>query len=99
MKKDVLYTKEQALAHAICALEDGQAVPRKHLMDQMLARNFAMSDVLAVFANGHTYKEPEWNDEHENWVYIVEGHAIDGDELSIVFSINEEGFVYLITGW
>ena len=98
MKRDVVYTIEEAIAYAIGALENGWFVRTNHLWDMMVKRGFDNSDLLAVFENGKIRKNPEWNDEHQNWAYKVEGQSVDGDELSIVFAVDEDGFIYLITG-
>ena len=97
-KKALVYTKEEALAYAIAALENGCFVRTNHLWDMMVKSCFDNQDVLAVFENGQIRKNPEWNDEHQNWTYKVEGQSVDEDELSIVFSVDEDGFIYLITG-
>ena len=98
MKKATVYTETEALAHALYALEEGGIVSTPHLRHRMSERGFDMNDLIAVFENGHIKKPPKWDEIHQNWTYRVEGHDIEGDELSVVFAIDKNGLLHLITG-
>ncbi len=42
--------------------------------------------------------EPEWDEEHRNWKYKLAGHDIEGDELVLLISLNqEEQMITIIT--
>ncbi|WP_263380734.1 DUF4258 domain-containing protein [Granulicella paludicola] len=36
-------------------------------------------------------RTPEWSEEHRNWKYRVRGADIEGDELTLIVSVNTEG--------
>lgn len=57
-----------------------------------------MGDVVVVFESGTISDRPTWDDEHRSLECKVEGQDLEGEELSIVFAIDEEGRIHLITG-
>jgi len=65
----------------------------------MMKRNFAASDVLKVLSTGKLVQRREYDDTYQNWKYRVEGEDVEGEKLTLIFSINkEEDAIILITG-
>jgi hypothetical protein len=65
----------------------------------MMKRNFTASDVLKVLSTGKLVKSREYDDKYQNWKYRVEGEDVEGEKLTLIFSINrEEDAIILITG-
>jgi hypothetical protein len=65
----------------------------------MMKRNFTSSDVLKVLSTGKLVKSREYDDKYQNWKYRVEGEDVEGEKLTLIFSINrEEDAIILITG-
>ena len=65
----------------------------------MIKRNFTASDVLKVLSTGKLMKEREFDDTYQNWKYRIEGEDVEGEKLTLIFSINrEEDAIILITG-
>ena len=92
------YPRETALAIARHAFSEGKVYLTDHFRyDRMEERNISMSDVEHLFETGTIPKDPTWDEEHENWEYVVKGTDIEGIDLAIVFAIDEDGDVHLIT--
>jgi len=48
--------------------------------------------------NGQILREPEWDEEHQNWKYRVEGVDTEGDELTVITVIfTVDLTLYIIT--
>ena len=70
-----------------------------HMKDSMMKRNFTTSDVLKVLAAGSLIRKREFDDTYKNWKYHIEGEDIEGEKLTLIFSITEEeDALILITG-
>ncbi len=65
----------------------------------MMKRNFTASDVLKVLSTGKLLKRREYDNKYQNWKYRVEGEDVEGEKLTLIFSINrEKDAIILITG-
>lgn len=65
----------------------------------MNKRDFTTSDILKVLSNGELKKKREFDDMYQNWKYRIEGKDIEGEKLTLIFSITqEEDAIILITG-
>ena len=63
----------------------GSIIPSKHCFyDSMGKRNYSTQDLEFVLKNGEVKKEPEWDNDHSNWKYEVEGKAIEGDKAIVI---------------
>lgn len=57
-----------------------------------------MQDVEHLFGTGTIPEAPKFDEEHKNWEYIVKVKDIGGTDLAVVFSIDEDDDIHLITG-
>jgi len=60
--------------------------------------NFDIQDVMQVLEHERVARHPEWNENHHEWNYDIEGADIEGDSLIIGVAI-AEGTLTLITGF
>lgn len=71
----------------------------KHIKESMMKRNFTASDVLKVLSTGKLIKKGEFDDNYQNWKYRIEGEDVEGEKLTLIFSLTkEEDAIILITG-
>ncbi len=60
-------------------------IPSNHcFFDSLDQRNYTTDDLYFVLKNGKVREQPEWNIDHSNWQYKVEGKAIEGDEAVVI---------------
>jgi hypothetical protein len=59
----------------------------KHLKERMLERGFDAADILALAHNGRVLNPPEFDVKHGEWKWRIEGKAIDGRAVYVVFSV------------
>ncbi len=52
--------------------------------DSMDERNYSIHDVEIVLRKGTVKEPPEYDDDHGQWKYKVEGKTIDGDKAVVV---------------
>lgn len=63
-------------------------------------RGFTMEDVFEVAENGVLAKKsPVYKAEHDDWSFTISGKDIDGNRITIVFTITSDRRVKLITGY
>lgn len=55
-----------------------------------------MPDIIATLKSGEIRRAPEWDDEHGDWKYRVEGEDVEGDELTAITLIIETDMQLLI---
>jgi hypothetical protein len=61
-------------------------------------RTAPLDDVINALETGQIKRKPEWDEEHQNWEYRVEGFDIEGDELIAITAIIESDWqVKIIT--
>lgn len=80
-------------------LEQGYVEYSVHcLRDSMPKRQVTILDVVNTLRNGQILREPEWDEEHQNWKYRVEGVDTEGDELTVITVIfTVDLTLYIIT--
>jgi hypothetical protein len=62
------------------------------------ARKFDDHDIRRVLESGSVIAV-EWDEEFENWEFVVSGRDVDGDELTLVIVIEDEPLtIAIITG-
>jgi len=64
--------------------------------DSMPKRHVTYPDITYLLDTGHIIREGKWDEDYEQWKYIVEGRDLDGDDLSAVTVIFDETFSLLI---
>lgn len=78
-------------------LEDGDIIPTYHYnKDRKNLRNAPIDDVINVLQTGKIKRNPEWSEEHRNWVCNVEGYDLDDDKLIVVTAIIERNWQLII---
>ena len=78
-------------------LERLQQISRDDIEDRMAQRHFHMGDVRNLAHEGRIYNPPEWDLRHGQYKWRVEGKALDGRTLYVVFVVLGEHRVRAIT--
>lgn len=69
-------------------LESGREfIETRHFKDRMAARRFDMNDVIHPARTGRILNPPEYDMGHGEWQWRIEGRAVDGRTVYVVFSI------------
>ena len=64
----------------------------------MPRRQVTTLDVVNTLKTGQIVREPEWDEEYQNWKYRVEGVDIEADELTAITVIfTADLTLYIIT--
>ena len=88
---------EEAKKKIWLILEEGTVELSFHCRyESMPKRGVTMFDILAALKSGEIRRAPEWDDEHGDWKYRVEGEDIEGDELTAITLIIETDMQLLI---
>ena len=54
-------------------------------------RNVSQDDIIAMLQGSWVLsREPDWDEQHRNWEYLLAGNDIEGDSLSLKIAVNEE---------
>ena len=62
-----------------------------HSAHERAYRNISQDDILAMLEGPWTLAaKPDWDETHKNWKYKLAGHDLEGDELVLLISVNEE---------
>lgn len=65
-----------------------------HGYERKIERYAALPDIIEVLRNGyHEKQKDEWKPEFNAWNYAIRGKAIDGDDLRIAVSFEENGLL------
>jgi len=75
----------------------GSVIPSKHILYDHPERNYDMNDVELVLSAGKIRKPPEYDKEYDNWVYCMEGNAVEGDKATVVVTILSHREILCIT--
>ncbi len=88
---------DEAKRKILFILERGIVEPTWHCKEEtMPRRGVEMTDLLHVLKTGVIVRDPEWDDDHDNWKYRVEGKDIDGDDLTAITVIIDAELTLLI---
>ena len=73
--------------------------PTYHCKNQsMPKRNVTTPQLIHVLKTGKIIREPEWDNEYNNWKYRVEGVDTEGDDLvAITIIIESDRILKIIT--
>ena len=63
----------------------------------MPRRQVTTLDVVNTLKTGQIVRNPEWDEEYQNWKYRVEGVDLDADELTAITVIFADLTLYIIT--
>lgn len=70
-------------------LEDGTVDFTTHCRRRMRERGVDDLDIVHVLKEGQIIREAEWDSDHSDWKYRVEGTDIEGDDLTAITVIFE----------
>ena len=65
----------------------GEFIATKHFTQQMASRRFDMNDVVQIARTGRIPNPPEYDMSHGEWKWRIEGRAVDGRIVYVVFSL------------
>ena len=68
-----------------------------HCREKMLERGFDFQDILLILSNGTVNSPPEYDKNHEQYKYQVEGSTLDGDDAVIVTIILDSRTLRVVT--
>lgn len=96
------YSPQQALELIRKILNEGGYISpsKRHAKrDRMPERDVDMQDIeILLLETGSIKREPEWDDEHLNYKYRIEGIDDYGDELVVIIVIDDENWrIQIIT--
>jgi hypothetical protein len=81
---------DEAKRQILFILDEGYVEPSLHCIhESMQLRGMTMLDIERALRTGEIRRQPEWDAEHENWKYRVEGADTDGDDLTVITVIIE----------
>jgi len=64
----------------------------------MPKRKVTTLDVVSTLQTGQIIRDPEWDENYQNWKYRVEGVDMETDELTVITVIFAAGLtLYIIT--
>lgn len=88
----------ETLQRKLKAIYSNGLVFTGHCLVRMTKRNASLGDILHSLKSGVILRNPEWDVEHENWKYRVEGFDQDGFDLTVIIATDEAmKTLYLIT--
>jgi uncharacterized protein DUF4258 len=76
---------------------EGEFLTTKHFKERMIERHFDMADVLHLARTGVIHNPPEWDTKHGEWLWRIEGKAVDGRRVYVVFSLPRQHQVKGVT--
>lgn len=70
-----------------------------HVRERMRQREFTLDDVRRLLLYGTVAPNPEWNEAHQNWAYVISGVDYDNEPLAIVVALEPlHSRITVITG-
>jgi hypothetical protein len=75
----------------------GLLLQTNHYREELGDEPFTFADCISVIEVGHIFDPAEWDDEHQEWKYRLEGFEPDGKWVNIIFSLPRKGLAKLIT--
>lgn len=75
----------------------GFITPTDHLTDRMQERDYDSQDLEQILSFGKVKKPPEYDKEHSQWKYKVEGNTIEGEKATVVVAILSHNEIVGIT--
>jgi hypothetical protein len=88
---------EQAVLARMCvAVEAGRLVMTEHAVDEMIADNLYEFDLEHCILTGDI-TETQWDEDFQEWKYVIEGESTDGEALAVVARFGVHNSVVVIT--
>ncbi len=96
-KQPAALTREDAEEWIRGAALDSKNVGRTdHAIEQMIDRDISMRQVWEVIKVGRVVKDPEWDDEHEDWVCKVRKRAA-GRRVTVIIALEAKNKMTVVT--
>ena len=89
MEKPPCLSPAEAQRKIRLILEEGTIYISGHCRRRMRTRGVDDLDIAHVLEKGQIIRQAEWEPDHENWKYRVEGTDIEGDELTAITVVFE----------
>ncbi len=97
MAAPCIFSMEQTvLAKMRAAVEAGRLTVTEHTVDEMIADNLFQFDLENCILTGDII-ETQWDDDCQEWKYVIEGESTDGDALAVVARFGAHDNVVVIT--
>lgn len=78
-------SRDEAKRKIALFLKEGRVRPTSHCFrDSMPKRNVSLQDILHVLQHGEVIRDAQWDEEHGEWKYVMEGADLEGDDLRAV---------------
>lgn len=88
---------EQAVWRKMCAaVEAGRLALTEHAVDEMIADNLFQFDLEHCILTGDI-TETQWDEDFQEWKYVIEGVSTDGEALAVVARLGAHNNVVVIT--
>ena len=88
---------EQAVLRIMCAaVEAGRLALTEHAVDEMIADNLFQFDLEHCILTGDI-TETQWDEDFQEWKYVIEGESTDGEALAVVAKLGVHNNVVVIT--
>jgi Domain of unknown function (DUF4258) len=99
MNKPDKLLPEEAKRTILLILEQGYVEYSYHcLQGSMPKRQVTTLDVVSTLQTGQIIRDPEWDEDYQNWKYRVEGVDMEADELTVITVIfTADLTLYIIT--
>lgn len=79
-------------------MENGKLRYSAHASERMQERGIIKPEIEQVLRAGHHNKrKDQFNEEHEDWDYAIEGKTIDGRKLRIIVAIIDPNILVVTT--
>lgn len=81
---------DAAKAKILDILENGRIIPTwYHARKRMQQRSVEDADIREALSNGDIKRRAEWDEQHQNWKYRVEGTDLEGEAITLITVIIE----------
>jgi len=80
-------------------LDAGKVRVGKHCREELANEDFDILDARNVLRKGNIFMQPELDIKTGDWKYRMEGKAIDGRSLAVVFCFKGSDSSFLITAF
>lgn len=77
----------------------GKVIPGKHFREELANEGLDILDAHHILKTGKILQEPEPDIRSGDWKYRIEGIAVDGGALAIVFCFKDADTAFLITAF
>lgn len=80
-------TPTEAKTEVFLCIDKGFIYQTVHFKEELANEEVSFGDCTCVIEDGMIFDQAEWDDDHREWKYRLEGYEPDGKWLVIVFSL------------